>query len=169
MFNKIGCLIERVAFSTGIVASIGAFLMMVHISLEVLLRNVAQTQLPATVEVVSYFYMVSIAFLPIAWVEAKGHMISVSVFDAFLGPKSLRVSDFIVCLVSAFVYVILIYTSLGAAIESYERQTYLSVLDYRLPIWPSYWLAPIGLSLVMLVVIYRGANIIKTIFRGGAK
>ena len=91
----------------GALAIIGALAilsLMVHIVGDVLLRSVANAPVPATYEIVTNYYMVGLAFIPLAWVEFNGGMVQVEVLDDLLSAGLRRKSDVIVALLSALIY-----------------------------------------------------------------
>jgi TRAP-type C4-dicarboxylate transport system permease small subunit len=70
-----------------LVGAIGVLLMMLHVGADIASRNIFGRPIPATNEIVSRYYMVLIAFLPLAWVEQRRRsMVSVEVLDSVLGP-----------------------------------------------------------------------------------
>lgn len=137
-------------------ASAGVLIMMVHVCADVIWRQVSGGPLPATVEIVSRYYMVLIAFLPLAWVERRGGMVSVELLDGFLPRPMIISSDVLVCLIAAVIYVTLAYASWGIAIRNYNTGTFVMALQYAFPVWPTYFLAPLGFALAAVVVTLRG-------------
>jgi TRAP-type C4-dicarboxylate transport system permease small subunit len=57
--------------------AIGA--LMLHVFADVVLRNVSNKPIPATYEIVTNYYMIALAFIPLAWVERGGGMVQVEV------------------------------------------------------------------------------------------
>ncbi len=137
-------------------AAVGVLIMMVHVCADVLWRQISGAPLPATVEIVSRYYMVLIAFLPLAWVERQGGMVSVELLDGIMPRGLIRVSDVLVCLIAAVIYVTLAYASWGIAVRNYNTGTFVMALQYAFPVWPTYFLAPLGFVLAALVVTLRG-------------
>ncbi len=70
-------LINRAMNVTAAIAAAGALVMMLHICAEVVSRNLFGAPIPATVEIVSQYYMVVPAFLPLALLERRRGMVSV--------------------------------------------------------------------------------------------
>ncbi|MGX1307515.1 TRAP-type C4-dicarboxylate transport system permease small subunit [Amorphus suaedae] len=148
-------LTNRAMNVTAVLASLGALVMMVHICAEVVSRNLFGTPIPATVEIVSQYYMVLLAFLPIAWLERRGGMVSVEAIDFLLSPAARRWSDVSVSLVSAAVYAGLAYTTWLVALKNYATGTFVTALEVALPTWPTYFLPPLGFALAVLVTLFR--------------
>ena len=71
------------------VGGVGIVLMMVHIVIDVLGREVVGTPLDGTTEIVSFYNMVAVTFLPLAFVaHHEGHIL-VELFTRGLGPRRL--------------------------------------------------------------------------------
>jgi TRAP-type C4-dicarboxylate transport system permease small subunit len=130
-----------------LLGSIGTVAMMLHICLDVMLRNVFRVSLDVTPDVVARYYMVVVAFLPLAWLETQNGMISVELFERALGPRARRASDVLVALFSALVYAVLAWATLRSALGHFRVGTFVEFTDYRMPVWHSYFLPPLGFAL----------------------
>jgi TRAP-type C4-dicarboxylate transport system permease small subunit len=140
-----------------LIGAIGVVLMMLHICTDVLLRNLFRYSLPVTVDVVSRYYMVAIAFLPLAMLEIRREMISVELIDFLLSRQLRRLSDILVCLVSSAIYTVLAYTTWIDAASNFRRGTFVELVDIKMPIWHSYLLPPIGFTIAALATILMAA------------
>lgn len=148
-------LTSRAMNLTAVVAALGALVMMVHICAEVVLRTFFSAPIPATVEIVSRYYMVVLAFLPIAWLERRRGMVSVEAIDFLLSPAVKRGWDVVVALVSAVIYAGLAYTTWLMALKNYATGTFVMALDWVVPVWPTYFVPPLGFALAVLVTLLR--------------
>ncbi|MFG1427723.1 TRAP transporter small permease [Roseixanthobacter glucoisosaccharinicivorans] len=140
----------------GIIKACGAlggliiFLMMVHICLDVAIRNLSSTPLTGTVEIVSSYYMVAACFLPLGLIELRGEQVFVEVFTQRLPQRAQQFMDFVarVATVAAFGAI-----SVSSAIYAYDmtrRNEFLDLVYYDLPIWPSRWMVSIGFAVAAL-------------------
>jgi len=84
---QIFSLADRLSRMLAFVGAVGVILMMVHVCADIVARTITGASLPATVEIVSYYYMVLVAFLPLAWVERRGGMISVELIEFMMSPR----------------------------------------------------------------------------------
>lgn len=131
-------------------AALLTLVMMLHVSLDVVLKYLFRVPVPATVEVVSYYYMVAAVFLPIAWSEKIGAGITVDLF-MMRAPGWLQFAAAILALVLG----IAIYA--GLAVNTFQQA--LRALAHRevvmgpisLPVWPSRFLLPLGFGLAALI------------------
>ena len=66
--QTLGRLLSYLINAVTVLAGLSVALMMVHITVDVISRYVFNYPLPGTITVVSNFYMVLVAFLPLAFV-----------------------------------------------------------------------------------------------------
>jgi TRAP-type C4-dicarboxylate transport system permease small subunit len=141
-----------------LIGSIGTVVMMFHICLDVALRDFFRISLDTTPDVVARYYMVVVAFLPLAWLERRNGMVSVELLEWALGPRSRQVSDVLVALFSALVYGVLAWTTARSALRHFEVGTYVEFTDYRMPVWHSYFLPPLGFVLAASVCLLKAVE-----------
>jgi TRAP-type C4-dicarboxylate transport system permease small subunit len=103
--------------------------------------------------------MIILAFVPIAWVERRGGMVSVEVVDSLLPRAVLRASDVSVALFSAVVYAALFWVSWKAAAANTATGTFLMAQGTRIPTWPAFWLLPAGFLLAAAVALLRAITL----------
>jgi len=146
---------DRLANLLGGVGSIGILLMMVHICADVMLRRFISAPIPGTNEIVSRYYMVLIAFLPLAWVEHNRGMIAVEFFDALLKRRARQIADLVVAVASLAIFAFLAYSGLIEALEEFKTGSYVMSLSVAIPVWISYFFAPVGFAIAALLVLVR--------------
>ena len=132
------------------IGAAGVVMMMIHISLDVALRNIFRISIPVTTEMVARYYMVAIAFLPLSWLELRREMVSVELFDFALTRHVRRISDAMVCLLSAIVYASLAWTTWHTALSNFRSGTYVELASMKMPVWHSYFLPPFGFAIAAL-------------------
>jgi TRAP-type C4-dicarboxylate transport system permease small subunit len=157
---RITRLIETAAAALALVGGAGIVAMLLHVFADVLSRHIFNEALPATVEIVSRYYMVAAAFLPLAWVERNRSMISVEILTGMVSPQLVRVSDVAVLLLSAVIYAVLVYASLRAAIPHFERGAFIISLSTSVPIWQTYFILPAAFAMAMVVTLARAVSLI---------
>lgn len=155
-----GRIAEQAARFLALVGSIGVLLMMLHVGADILARNLWGRPLPATNEIVSRYYMVFIAFLPLAWVERRRGMVAVEVVDTLIGPRVKRASDVLVALLACAVYAVMCYTTWLNALSGFRSGSSVIVLNYVIPVWPSHFLPPAGFALAAAIVLVRALEIV---------
>ncbi len=135
------------------IGAISVVVMMLHICLDVVLRGIFRINIPVTVEMVSRYYMVGLTFLPLAWLERQRQMISVELIEFALTPLMMRISDVIVCLLTAACYSALAWTTWETAFKNFSRGTYVELATFKMVVWHSYFLPPIGFTLAAIAAL----------------
>lgn len=133
-----------------LVAAVAVLAMMLHICLDVLLRNLFRFSMNATPEVVARYYMVAIAFLPLGWLHLRDEMISVELLDGFLPAVARRVQTVLVALVGAGIYGTLFWVTGRKALSEMHTGAMVEIGTSKLVVWHSYFLPPAGFALATL-------------------
>ena len=82
-----------------LIGGMGIVLMMAHVTLDVVLKNLFNAPIQGTIEISSYYYMVAVVMLPMAMVEYEDEQISVDLlFARFPAPlrKALLLLTFVI-------------------------------------------------------------------------
>lgn len=148
-------LISALASGLALLGAAGVLAMLVHVTAYVVLRHLVRMPVPATVEIVSHYYMVFAAFLPIAWAERRGDMITVEIFSRVFTGRIDRINVIFVSLVTFGAYVALTYTTWQVAMREFAARSFVISLNVAIPTWPSYFILPIAFALAAVVSLYR--------------
>ncbi len=148
-------LTNRAAVGLAMLGTLGILLMVVHITLDVILRSTLSVSIPATVELVTRYYLIAMALLPLGWVEWRREMIAVEALEGLMGPRLVRLSDVLVALLSAGIYAVLAVATWGKAMEQYAIGSYVMSLNVSIPVWPTYFVLPLAFALATLVSVAR--------------
>lgn len=141
-----------------ILGGVATVTLMLHVGADVLMRNVMNQPIPATFEIVTHYYMIAMAFIPLAWVERSGGMVQVEVLDPLLSPRMRALSDRIVAIISTLIYGALFWVTLQTALKNAEIGTFVMAISTRLATWPAYFMLPIGFGLAALVTAIRAVG-----------
>lgn len=150
---------DRIAQFLALLAAVGVLAMMLHVGADVIWRTLSGRPLPATVEIVSRYYMVIIAFLPVALVERQNAMISVELIDAAMGPTARRLSNIAVALLALAIYAVMVRTTWTTAMQNFHTGTFVVALNSKIQVWPTYFIPPVGFALAGFVVLVRLAEL----------
>jgi len=135
--------------------------MMVHVGADIFAKLVFNAPIIGTLETVSYYYMVSIVFLPLAFVELRnGHVFVDLIFRNF--PLRAQVIIYVLgCLISVSYYSLFCYqTFLDALKATSEQETVMS--NYLFYVWPSRWTLPIGSATLVLAILLNASIALVT-------
>ncbi|MFA7416679.1 MAG: TRAP transporter small permease [Rhizobium sp.] len=153
-------LADRLSRILAFVGAIGVILMMIHVCADIIARAVTGASLPATVEIVSYYYMVLVAFLPLAWVERKGGMISVELIEFMMSPRMMKISDATVAAFGTLIYAVMAYATWITAVKNYVTGTFVVALQVKIITWPGYFLPSAGFALAAAILAVRLLQIV---------
>lgn len=125
------------------VAGICVLLMMIHTVADVAIRYFLPTALPATIEIVGYYYMIGAIMLGLAATEMTDSQIRVESLDLVTPPLYRRVSLLLGKLISIAFMAILAYGALLRLLNSY-RVSEMTFGHHTLTLWPSRLIFLIG-------------------------
>lgn len=149
LISKISDWIGQVFFA---LAMLGGLLMMLHVTADVVARTVFNIPLPGTGELSAGYYMIAIAFLPLAYVTKHDMHISADLFTAVL-PHRYKI--FLMLLIDIlsiwYVYLITIHTYTSAMRRTRSGEVW-EIWGGYLPIWPARWIIPIAAASMLLVL-----------------
>ncbi len=133
-------------------AGIGLVLMMLHICIDVVSNLVFGSPVPLTNAAVTVYYMIAVAFLPLAAGEYRGAHIGVDLVVNHLPAAVRRNLDHGVQVLCLAVYVALTIQSSQLALEKLSANAYMMEQTTRVSTWPSYFLVPLGFGLIALLI-----------------
>lgn len=142
-----------------VLGGIATVLLMIHVGIDIVMRNIWNAPIPATWEIVTHYYMVSLAFIPLAWVEKTGGMVQVEVINGALSPRMMRLSDILVAVIAVAIYATLAWVTWKAAIGRTNVGAFVMANQTRVITWPAYWIPPLGFGLAALSVGLRGLRL----------
>ncbi|KAA2314963.1 TRAP transporter small permease [Pseudooceanicola sediminis] len=154
-------LLDGFAGLATVVACIVVVIMMLHVCADVAMRTFLNQPLIGTTEIVSAYYMVCIAFLPIAWIaKQRGHII-VELFTAGLSKRSLLRMDAVAGLATLIYVGVFCWQVVKTAIEKTHIHEAWEAATGYVEIWPSRWLIPVGFLTMGIYVIIQIVNDIR--------
>lgn len=153
--TAIGRLLARAIDLSTLLGLVAVALMMLHITIDVTGKFLLNEPVPATIAMVSSYYMVVVAFLALALAETRNSHITVEVLTEFFPMRVQRHLYSWTYLVSALVYGVITYRAWEEAQRAHATGTFIMEQSTKLITWPSYYLLPIGTGLMTVVVLYR--------------
>ncbi|GAC03763.1 TRAP transporter small permease [Paraglaciecola chathamensis] len=163
MFKKIEHSIELLAHYLSFMAFVALVLMALHVTASVAVRWAFGQDIPVTTEMATYYYMVALTYLPLAFVDRRGAHLNAEFFYILCKKKWQRVLD---VLNSILAFSFLGFLAWRTSIGAYERMIsgdIISTASGHFPIWPARWFVPIGLGVSALVVMLRAYESIKAL------
>ena len=153
----LGRLLGRLIGASTMLGMIAVALMMVHITGDVIGKYLFNAPIPATISLVSRYYMVLLAFMPLAYAESRRAHISVEVLTELFPERTQHHLYSWTYLLSALIFGLLTYRTWHEATVSQANGAFIMEQSTKLITWPSYYILPIGCGLMTVVVLYRFA------------
>jgi TRAP-type C4-dicarboxylate transport system permease small subunit len=138
-----------------LISGLAVVLMMLQVTLDVAGKYLLNKPVPATLTFVTTYYMVLVAFLPLAAAEQDdAHIKS----DAFLKILPLPVQQMALLSVQCLAILITsIFTvaSLSEGLIKFRDASSIVEQNIRILVWPSYFVLPLGSALLTIALILR--------------
>lgn len=141
------------------IATIGLVAMMVHISLDILFSLILNAPIAITSAVVTNYYMIAVAFLPVLAAEYRGAHIGVGLATDRLPPRVRHMLETFVLAITAGVYGLLTAQSWQQAVEKFGISAYVIEQTSKIYVWPSYFMLPAAFGAMTLLLA------LKVVFR----
>lgn len=141
--------IDRALMGLG---AIGLLAMMLHISADVLSGLLFNAPLAVTSAYVTQYYMVAVAFLPLAAAEYRGVHIGVDLLVNKLSSAPRRGLHLLVLVVTLGVYLLLTAQSWEQAMKKLGTDAFIMEQMTRVSTWPSFFILPVSFAVIALLV-----------------
>lgn len=135
------------------------FVMMVHITVNALMRTFAQSPLPNTLEIVQYWYMPIVAFLGFVAAQYRGQHIAADLVFLMLPQAVRRYVLAAGCLLGAVLMAGFAWYGWGEAMHALQIRKTAGVSD--LIAWPGYFLVPVALGSLTVQLVLAAVNAVR--------
>lgn len=136
---------------TSTIAGIMVLMLVGHVTLDVLMRFVFETPLNSTILYVSAFYMVAIAFLPLAAVEQRDGHIAVELLVEKFPTKVQNFLSGLAILLTFIVTATVAIRTGDEALAKYMGGSFSIEAGGKVITWPTYLALPLGFGLMSVV------------------
>lgn len=147
-----------VARFLAVISALALLVMMLHVTADVIGKYLFNAPIPGTAEVVASYYMVAAVFLPLAWVEVSEGSIVVELLYNMFGRRAQLLSLFCATALSAVFYGGLAWLLWSPAVKAWRIGEIVEG-TWRVVIWPTKFLLPLGLALACVVMLLRLVDI----------
>lgn len=138
-----------------VAAGLSVFLMMVQVALDVALRALFGTGIPGTLTIVSYYYMVIVAFVPLAFAELRRAHIQMELVTDLMPPAFGRHITGWQLLPVGLITGGLTWRGYEEALKQMERGASQVQGLTTIETWPATFALPLGAGLMTLLVALR--------------
>lgn len=150
-------LLDAAANTTSVLAGVAVAAMMVQVTLDVALRHVLGAPLTGTLTIVSHYYMVIAAFVPLALAEQRDAHISVEFLTELFPARVRRHLAGLMILPTAAVAGLLAWRTFEAALRAYRTGEAQVAGFAQIPVWPAYFALPLGAGIMTAILLLRFA------------
>lgn len=149
---------ERLFIGVGALALLA---MMLHVTADVVFKYVLHSPVPLTMEMVTYYYMAAVVFLPLFSLERKGaNLVHVELVYGMLSRRVRRVMLPAALLLAALFCACAGYAAWKPAMQAFKAGTYAGSLVV-VPIWPTRFLPVVGFALLAICLMLKAFNAIR--------
>ena len=153
--QPIALVISWLISGTSTIAGIMVLMLIGHVTLDVIMRFFFSTPLNATILYVSAFYMVAIAFLPLAAVEQRdGHIAVELLVEKFPTKIQSFLSGLALLLTLIVTTTVAIHTG-DEALAKYLGGAFSIKAGGKIITWPTYLALPLGFGLMAIVSAWK--------------
>lgn len=138
-----------------LLASIAVMLMVLHVCSEVASRAFRGQPIEGTIETVSYWYMIMVSFLPLAFVQMTNQNIRVDLLANLLPKRALVVVDLFANTLTLGVVALLGYASFTLALRQTGFKEAVRASTFDFPVWPARWVVVFSFSILAVVLLAR--------------
>ncbi|MFP1677147.1 TRAP transporter small permease [Alloalcanivorax sp. C16-2] len=152
---RLGRWLSRLTSATTLLGGFAIALMMLHITADVVLRYLFSAPLPGTITYVSNYYMIIATFVPLAYAEKLDAHVTVEVVAERLPRRLQRHLAHWLLPVCAVVLSFMTVKTWTEAVSKYQMNASLVEGGTTIITWPGYFMLPLGLGLMVLVLLYK--------------
>jgi len=135
------------------VGMVAMLLMAFHVGINISYRWATGRDIEMTLEIVTYYYMVALVYLPMAFIDRAGGHITADLFSQFLPPRVVRYVDVFFRVLLAAFFAVLAWITLRDAIErTIDGEAVMSAFG-PFDVWASRWSVPIGFGLACIYTV----------------
>jgi len=151
----LGRVLSWAVTASTLVGAVAVILMMLQIVADVLLKNLISWPIPLTSVFVANYYMVIVAYMPLALTERLSRHISVELLFRHLSARWQRWLGALVCLFAGTVAAAIAWELWFEAMKKARVGSFIVEQSLAMPIWPTYFVLPIGFGLFAALLFYR--------------
>jgi TRAP-type C4-dicarboxylate transport system permease small subunit len=139
-----------------VLAELATLLMMIEICADVLARNLFHFILEGGAETTTYYFMVALAYFPLAQITRDDGHLQASFFTSGFSPRGKAILEGVVALIMCGFMGLIAWQTTLAAIDKMQFGEMVQAASINLPIWPSRWILPLGAGVMSLYALWVG-------------
>lgn len=136
-----------------VIAGIGLLSMMVLVSADVIAATVFGAPLQNVIEIVAFYLMIIIVFLPLGSTELRDAHIKTNILTQILPQKARLLTQALVGFAGIMMVGIMSYFSFNKAVQATNRGE-MMMGTAMIDIWPSRWILLAGLAFFLICLVF---------------
>jgi len=163
-------LLDRLIRLVGnVLAGISVLLMLamvIHVTGSITLRWLTGRDLPLTMEMTTYYYMVGMTFLPLAFIDMKNAHIRADFFGSFIQTRFFSWWEVIIQACMALFFAFLTWRTWLNAVERMGIGETIQTTSGEIIIWPARWMVPLGCLVALIYSVLLTIRCLKAHLSG---
>jgi len=160
MLDRIDRVLEWWSRALLALAILAGLAMMIHVTVDVFARTVLNSPLRQTNQMVAAYYMIAVAFLPIALLGKHDDHISADVFTTMMKPWMRHFFSIFTTLLGMAYMTVFTWQSWISAGRRMGQGEVLEISGGYMIVWPGRWLLPIAGASLLLCLALRLARLL---------
>lgn len=153
ILTRLEAVLGRLAEWLAWIGMLAMLLMAFHVGINISYRWATGRDIEMTLEIVTYYYMVALVYLPLAFIDRAGGHITADLLSQFLPPRAVKYVDAFFRVLLAVFFLVLFWITLRDAIErTIDGEAVMSAFG-PFDVWPSRWSVPVGFGLAGIYTI----------------
>ncbi|MBV1877004.1 MAG: TRAP transporter small permease [Pseudomonadales bacterium] len=146
-------MLERLTQTTLLFAGIGLLLMMLLIVADVAAKYLFNHPIPGVLEMVAFYFMTMVVFLPLAFVQQSRQHLMIDLFTRSLPANFNRWLDVLAGLITLGYLTLLAIGGTQQALYMTGINHSAEILDFEMIVWPTLWVLPVSVAIMGLWVV----------------
>jgi TRAP-type C4-dicarboxylate transport system permease small subunit len=142
----------RLAEGLASIGMLAMLLMAFHVGINIAYRWATGRDIEMTLEIVTYYYMVALVYLPMAFIDRAGGHIVADLFSQFLPRRVVAYMDVVFRVLLAAFFGVLFWVTVRDAVERFGEEAVMSAFG-PFEVWPSRWSVPVGFGLACVYTV----------------
>lgn len=135
------------------ISAITVVIMCLHVAAGIITRALFSSTLNGTVEIVSHFYMVIVAFVPWAYIQHRGEHVSVDILLNVLPDWGNIVTRTIANVITLIVQIFFAWALFDMALRQTKIGELVEAGTIIISVWPARWIAGFGVAAMICVLV----------------
>lgn len=158
--------IKWLSFMLMLLGGVAMLLMMFQITADVFMKHFFNQPITGTLEMVSFYYMTGIIFLPFAYIQTKRGHIVVELIAQKMTPRGQLISQCFTDVLMLIFLLLYVSSNYDLAVFKMGFDEAVEIAEDDFLVWPARWMLPVGGSLMIIVLVLQMLRNFPYLFSG---